>query len=101
VARLVLPALALAYGAAAAALVINAGDFPTTYASASAGAATADLVVGLGLIAAGAFAWTERSRGSIGAVTILLGVVWLTPDWVGWEDGPVGRMVRRSCAVSR
>jgi signal transduction histidine kinase len=88
VARLALSAPVVAYGAASAAVVINTGDDPTSYAAASTGAAAADLVAGLALIAAGSFAWAERIRGSLGPVTILLGAAWLALDWVGWVDGP-------------
>ena len=52
------------------------------------GAAAADLAAGLGLIVAGSLVSSERSRGAIGPVTTLLGVVWLAPDLVGWEQGP-------------
>ncbi len=87
-ARLALSAVALAYGAACAAVAFSAGAFPTSYAAASPGAAAADLAAGLGLIVAGSLVSSERSRGAIGPVTTLLGVVWLAPDLVGWEQGP-------------
>ena len=83
--RLALSALAVVYGAAT--IAIARSDFPTTYAATSTGAAAADLAAGLGLIAAGVVATLARPVGSIGPLTTLLGVVWLTPDWVGWYDG--------------
>jgi signal transduction histidine kinase len=87
VSRLTLPALAIAYGAASVAVAFG-GGVPTTYAATSANAAAADLAAGLGLIVAGMVAWLERPVGSLGPLTTLLGVAWLAPDWVGWEDGP-------------
>ncbi len=63
-------------------------DAPTTYAATAGALAAADLVAGLGLIAAGVLIWAERPRSSAGPLATLLGVVWLAPDWVGWEAGP-------------
>ena len=88
VAKLALSALALAYGAACAAVAFSAGALPTSYAAVSDGALAVDVAAGLGLIIAGSLVSTERGRGSIGPVTTLLGVVWLAPDLVGWEQGP-------------
>jgi signal transduction histidine kinase len=96
VARLALSALALAYGAACAAVAFSAGALPTSYAGTSTGAAAADLTAGLGLIVAGSLVSSERSRGAIGPLTTLLGVVWLAPDLVGWAQGPA---VVRSVAM--
>ena len=89
VARLLLPALAIAYGAASAVVALDrAPSAPTTYAATSGGTAAADGAAGLGLIVAGVLIWAHRPRGSVGPVAALLGVVWLAPDWVGWEAGP-------------
>jgi signal transduction histidine kinase len=85
--RLVLPALAIAYGIVSAAVALDR-EVPTTYAAMSSGAAAVDLAAGLGLIVAGLVLWWERPVGSLGPVTTLLGVAWLAPDWVGWEGGP-------------
>ncbi|HKP20941.1 MAG TPA: histidine kinase dimerization/phosphoacceptor domain-containing protein, partial [Thermoleophilaceae bacterium] len=87
--RLVLPGLALAYGAASVAVALDFDPVaPTTYAATSSGAAAADIAAGLGLLLAGLLVWWERPAGSIGPVAVLLGVVWFAPDWVGWEQGP-------------
>jgi signal transduction histidine kinase len=82
-------ALAIAYGAASVAVALHvAPNQPTTYAAASTAAAVADLAAGLGLIGAGCLLWWERPDAVRGPVTVLLGVVWFAPDWVGWEAGP-------------
>ena len=88
-ARLALSALALAYGAACAAVAFSAGALPDQLRRGLRRAPlAADLAAGLGLIVAGSLVSSERGRGSIGPVTTLLGVVWLAPDLVGWEQGP-------------
>jgi signal transduction histidine kinase len=88
-ARIVMPVLAGAYAAASVAVALDFDPVaPTTYAAAGSGLALAGLVAGLALIAAGcAVAWDGRA-GSLGTVAVLLGAVWLAPDWVGWEAGP-------------
>jgi signal transduction histidine kinase len=89
VARLVVMALALAYGVASVAVALDvAPNAATTYAAASPAAAAAGLAAGFALIGAGCVAWWERPHAAIGPVTLALGVVWLAPNWVGWEAGP-------------
>ena len=46
------------------------------------------MVAGIIEIAAGMLIWAARHRGSVGLLATLLGVLWLAPDWVGWEAGP-------------
>jgi signal transduction histidine kinase len=86
--RVGLPVLAIAYGAASASLALDGDVVVTAYADVSSAAAAADLAAGLGLLLAGSLAWVERVGGSLGPLTILLGIVWFAPDWVGWEEGP-------------
>jgi len=95
--RLVGPALAIAYGAWVLAIGSNSAP-PTTYASTSGAATAVDLAAGFGLIAAGALVLWVRGGGSIGVLAMLLGAVWLAPDWVGWDDG--GSLVRSLAALS-
>jgi signal transduction histidine kinase len=80
---LVLPTLAIVYGAASVSLALNS-EFLTTYGATSWIAAATGLVAGLALIVAGTFVSVERPTGSLGPVTTLLGVVWLAQDWAGW-----------------
>jgi len=87
--RFVATAAVLAY-AIAAIVVPGSGPTapnPTTYGDASTAARAADVVAGLGLLAAGLFAAAEPRRRGIGVLTILAGVAWFGPDWEGWNHG--------------
>ena len=53
----------------------------STDGSVSTAAHAADLVAGLGLLAAGVFALTELRARRIGLLACLAGVVWFAPDW--------------------
>jgi len=88
--------LAVVFGALSVAIVADLGAEPRSYASTSTSAAILDLMAGLGLVAAGAFHWWTHQRGSIGVLTALVGVAWLSADWIGWNDGPA---VVRSVAM--
>jgi signal transduction histidine kinase len=79
---------ALAYAIAVAFAVPRSGALVTTYGRASELASALDLAAGLALLAAGVVAAWERAGGSLGPLCLAAGVVWLAPDWVGWEDGP-------------
>lgn len=48
----------------------------------------ADLVAGLGLVAAGLVAWIEPTTSRLGPIAMLAGVVWFAPDLEGWDGGP-------------
>jgi signal transduction histidine kinase len=85
--RLALPALAVAFAVATVMIAFRSGPAATTYAMASGGAAAADLGAGLGLLAAGVVTAVVRPAGSVAALAILAGAVWLGADWVGWEGG--------------
>jgi signal transduction histidine kinase len=88
--------VAVVFGALSVAVVADFGEAPLSYASTSTTAAILDLIAGLGLVAAGAFHWWTHQRGSIGVLTALVGVVWLSADWIAWADGPP---VARSAAM--
>jgi signal transduction histidine kinase len=99
-ARLTLMAAAVAYGAAVAFAVPRSSIVPTTYADASGLASALDLAAGVGLIAAGIALWSARAHGSLGPLAIAAGVVWLAPNWIGWEGGPaVGRSLAMVIAL--
>src|SRR5262245_16970249 len=59
----------------------------TTYAAASSLASVLDLAAAIALVAAGVLAWREPTGGALGPIVLLAGIVWLAPDWVGWEGG--------------
>jgi signal transduction histidine kinase len=88
--RAVVPLVALAYGIALLAVHPWTGEppIPTSYASASTIAATAGLLAGVGLLAAGSALWLERGRDREAFLLVLAGVAWFAPDWIGWEGGP-------------
>jgi signal transduction histidine kinase len=65
----------------------KSGTPGTTYASVSATARTADLAAGLGLLAAGLYAWFEPRTRRLGGLAILAGLAWFGPDWEGWDRG--------------
>jgi signal transduction histidine kinase len=60
----------------------------TTYAGYSALAATLMVGAGVGLILAGLVTSFFGSGGPTGDLAVLAGVVWFTPVWVGWQNGP-------------
>jgi signal transduction histidine kinase len=82
-----LPALAIA-GAISAIAAPSGVEPPTSYAGASAAANAADLSAGLGLVLAGAVAWTQPRTRLLGLLATLAGLAWFGPDWDGWQDGP-------------
>jgi signal transduction histidine kinase len=88
--------LAVVFGALSVAVVADLVGSSRSYASTSTSAAILDLTAGLGLIAAGAFHWWTHQHGSVGVLTALVGVGWLSADWIGWADGPA---VARSMAM--
>ena len=47
----------------------------------------------MALLAAGILAWLNEVSRRIGALTILLGVLWFAPDWEGWVAHPLARSV--------
>jgi signal transduction histidine kinase len=98
IARIVLPALVMAYAIAAIVAVPRAGTPLTTYAGGSSVAHAADLAAGLALLGAGVLAWTEARTRRLGLLAIASGVVWFAPDWDGWEGGPA--LVRSLGALS-
>ena len=89
VARLAIPALAVACAITAlvATGTLPEGE-PTSYAGASGAADTADALAGLGLVLSGALAWTRARTRTLGLLAMLAGLAWLGPDWEGWEGAP-------------
>ncbi|HYZ29544.1 MAG TPA: histidine kinase [Thermoleophilaceae bacterium] len=92
----------IAFGALCAVAVVDAiavafvlprsSPLVTTYGQSSRAASALELTAGFALLAAGAVAWRERLRGSLGALTVLLCLIWFAPDWIGWENGsPLAR----------
>jgi signal transduction histidine kinase len=69
-------------------LVVARSVEPRTYASTSVTAALFDVAAGVGLIAAGGHWLLSEQQASIGVVSALSGVAWLSTDWIGWDDGP-------------
>jgi signal transduction histidine kinase len=98
VARLAIPALAIACAvtALAAAGTLRDGG-PTSYAGASGVLDAADVIAGLGLVLSGALAWTRARTRTLGLLAMLAGLAWLGPDWEGWEGAP--SLVRSAGAV--
>ena len=64
------------------------GPHTDTFAASTPIAAIADLAAGLGLLAAGAFAWLSWWRPVVGLVAVLAGMAWFGADWLGWAGGP-------------
>jgi signal transduction histidine kinase len=93
--RVLVEALAIGFGIASAAIVLTR-EVPTSYAATSPNLALLDLAAGLGLIVSGLIVARMVQPASTGVLAVLLGVVWLCPDWVGWADGPA---VVRSLAM--
>jgi hypothetical protein len=86
--RFALPVLAVGFGAMSASLAEPRGVPPTSYAATSTAAAVFDLAAGLSLLTAGAVAVATRLFGSIGPLTVAIGVAWFASDWVSWAAGP-------------
>ena len=76
-------------------LAVGSRSFPpTSYAATSTAAHVANDITGIALLAAAAITAIVRPRGSIAPLTAAIGVAWLAPDWVGWDQGlPAGRSV--------
>jgi signal transduction histidine kinase len=88
--------LALGFAGLSVAVVAHMTGTTWSYASTSTSAAIIDLSAGLGLIVAGAAYGLTRQRGSIGLLAAMIGVAWLSVDWIGWADGPA---IARSVAM--
>lgn len=86
-ARLAAGLVALAISVGALAIGQGPGRF-TTYAGNSDLAATLTVAAGLGLVVAGLITAFSRRAGRIGDLTLLAGLVWFAPVWVGWDKGP-------------
>ena len=95
-ARLALPVACALFGGFTLLAVGSGSVPPTSYAAASAAAHIANDITGVALLAAAAISAVIRPRGSIAPLTAAIGVAWLAPDWVGWDDGPP---VARSVAM--
>ena len=88
--------LALGFGGLSVAVVAHLSGGVRSYAAMSTTAAIVDLATGLGLIVAGGIFWLNHQQGWVGPLATLIGVTWLSADWIGWADGPV---VARSVAM--
>jgi signal transduction histidine kinase len=88
-ARLAIPALALACAITAVVAADSSGEGAhTSYAGASGAANIADAVAGLGLVLGGALTWLEGRARSVGLLAMLAGLAWFGPDWEGWVGAP-------------
>jgi len=91
-ARAVAGALALVACLLSAALaggdITGSATFATTYGGAATPFAVLEVVVGIGLLAAGLLLLAERSTALLGALAVVASVAWFAPVWVGWEEGP-------------
>ena len=85
--RVLAEALAVGFGLGSTAIVITR-TVPSSYPATSTGLAFLDLFAGLGLIAAGLLVATKGHATRVGVLAVLIGIVWLCPDWVGWAEGP-------------
>jgi signal transduction histidine kinase len=81
-------ALSLAWALAAIVSVDPGEERLTSYAAASTAARVADIAAGLGLILAGAVAWTRPRARRVGLLATLAGLAWFGADLEGWADGP-------------
>jgi signal transduction histidine kinase len=59
----------------------------TTYGAASDAAAITGRAAGLALLVAGALVFLDGRASGAGALALAAGLVWWTPDVVGWEGG--------------
>lgn len=87
-ARLALPVACVLFGGFTLLVVGSQSVPPTSYAAISLVAHVANDITGVALLAAAAISAVVRPRGSIAPLTAAIGVAWLAPDWVGWDDGP-------------
>lgn len=87
---------ALGFAGLSVAVVAHVTEAPQSYAATSTSAAIVDLAAGLGLVVAGAAYGLARQRGSVGLLSAMIGVAWLSVDWIGWADGPA---IARSVAM--
>jgi signal transduction histidine kinase len=87
-ARLVVPAACVLLGGVTLLVVGSQSVPPTSYAATSTAAQIANDVTGAALLAVAAITALARPRGSIASLTAGIGLVWLAPDWIGWDDGP-------------
>lgn len=88
--------LAFGFAGLSVAVVAHVTEAPQSYAATSTSAAIVDLAAGLGLVVAGAAYGLARQRGSVGLLSAMIGVAWLSVDWIGWADGPA---IARSVAM--
>ena len=86
-ARLAAGLAALATALGSLAIAIGPGR-NTTYEGYSTLAATLSVGAGVGLVLAGLVTSFFGSGGRTGDLAVLAGVVWFTPVWVGWHNGP-------------
>ncbi|TCO52003.1 histidine kinase [Kribbella antiqua] len=86
--RWLLPVLGAAAAAAAIGAMSTTDQLVTSYADLSGGFAAATLVAGLGLVAVGTFAVWDRTVGAAGQLSVVAGLGWLAPTWIGWSGGP-------------
>ena len=61
---------------------------PTSYAGSSVAAGAIFVVAGLGLSLVGLVASLTGRSSRIGDLALLAGMLWFSPAWVGWHDGP-------------
>ena len=80
--------LALGFAGLSVAVVAHVTEASQTYAATSTSAAIVDLAPGLGLVVAGVAYGLVRQRRSVGLLAAMIGVAWLSVDWIGWADGP-------------
>jgi signal transduction histidine kinase len=72
---------------------------PSSYAGVSRAAYAADLVAGLGLLAAAALALLAPVARRLGVLAFAAGVLWFAPDWEGWPNGPAALRSLGAAAV--
>jgi signal transduction histidine kinase len=92
-ARAGIAVLGLVVGVLSAALiggrVTDSATFDTTYGGVSTSFALLEVVVGIGLLAAGLLLLlAERSTAVLGVLAVAASTAWFAPAWVGWEGGP-------------
>ena len=91
-ARAVTGALGLVVGVLSAAVaggeVTDGATLDTTYGGVSTSFALLEVVVGIGLLAAGLLLLAERSTAVLGALAVAASTAWFAPVWIGWEGGP-------------
>jgi signal transduction histidine kinase len=76
-----------AYTVASIAILPPPVGTPTTYVTSVATAAML-IAAGLGLIAAGVTTSIARPASVTGPLAAIVGIAWLAPLWVGWDDAP-------------